>query len=58
MRWANRAAGIVVGKFGTSTVSREELLAAMREAGPAPAPTPVPKRATPARDRSNESCVS
>jgi len=58
MRWANRAAGIVVGKFGTSTVDREELLAAMHEAGPAPAPTPVPKRASAARDRSNESCVS
>jgi rfaE bifunctional protein kinase chain/domain len=57
MRWANRAAGIVVGKFGTSTVSKEELLASMREAGPAPAPTPLPKRATTGRER-NESCVS
>jgi len=44
MRWANRAAGIVVGKFGTSTVGREELLAAMAQAEPAPAPTPLPKR--------------
>lgn len=25
VRWANRAAGIVVGKFGTASVSREEL---------------------------------
>lgn len=44
MRWANRAAGIVVGKFGTSTVGRDELLAAMAQAEPAPAPTPLPKR--------------
>jgi rfaE bifunctional protein kinase chain/domain len=30
VRLANRAAGIVVGKFGTSSVTREELLDAMR----------------------------
>ena len=30
VRLANRAAGIVVGKFGTSTVTREELLNSMR----------------------------
>jgi rfaE bifunctional protein kinase chain/domain len=30
VRMANRAAGIVVGKFGTSTVTREELLDSMR----------------------------
>lgn len=30
VRVANRAAGIVVGKFGTSTVTREELLDCMR----------------------------
>jgi hypothetical protein len=34
----------VVAKFGTSTVGREELLAAMAQAEPAPAPTPLPKR--------------
>lgn len=32
MRLANAAAGIAVGKYGTSTVSRAELAAAMREA--------------------------
>ncbi len=31
VRLANRAAGIVVGKFGTSTVTREELLGTMRQ---------------------------
>jgi bifunctional ADP-heptose synthase (sugar kinase/adenylyltransferase) len=44
MRWANRAAGIVVGRFGTSTIGREELLAAMAQAEPAPAPMPLPRR--------------
>jgi len=27
MPWANRAGGVVVGKFGTATVSYEELFA-------------------------------
>jgi len=27
MAWANRAGGLVVGKFGTATVSYEELFA-------------------------------
>lgn len=59
MRWANRAAGIVVGKFGTSTIGRDELFAAMAEAGPAPAPTPLPRRAAAAqREQQDTSCVS
>jgi D-glycero-beta-D-manno-heptose-7-phosphate kinase len=60
MRWANRAAGIVVGKFGTSAIGRGELLAAMAQAEPAPAPTPLPKRSTPTRatNRATEPCAS
>ncbi|MFZ5550816.1 MAG: D-glycero-beta-D-manno-heptose-7-phosphate kinase [Pseudomonadota bacterium] len=59
MRWANRAAGIVVGRFGTSTIGRDELFAAMAEAGPAPAPTPLPRRAATAAQREQDaSCVS
>jgi bifunctional ADP-heptose synthase (sugar kinase/adenylyltransferase) len=30
MHFANVAAGVVVGKLGTATVSREELIAALR----------------------------
>ncbi|WP_157267755.1 D-glycero-beta-D-manno-heptose-7-phosphate kinase [Azohydromonas aeria] len=38
VRWANRAAGIVVGKFGTASVSREEL---GLDAAPAPSATTI-----------------
>jgi bifunctional ADP-heptose synthase (sugar kinase/adenylyltransferase) len=31
MRWANRAAGVVVGKLGTATCSLEELQRSCRE---------------------------
>jgi bifunctional ADP-heptose synthase (sugar kinase/adenylyltransferase) len=33
---ANTAAGVVVGKLGTATVSREEILAYARDHGPSP----------------------
>lgn len=36
MRWANTAAGIVVGKFGTAAVTLDELQAAMAQQAATP----------------------